>query len=67
MNNSELDRLMHAVLDGEATPAEARELDQPAGRRPVPRANDSTTSSGYSMALRRDAQGGFRPKAWWPR
>ena len=39
MNISELTNLMHAVLDGEATPAEASELDrQPGGRPGRPRA-----------------------------
>jgi anti-sigma factor RsiW len=37
MNISELDQLMHAVLDGEATPAEASELDRQLAADPAAR------------------------------
>jgi anti-sigma factor RsiW len=37
MNNSELVRLMHAALDGEATPAEALELDRQLAADPAAR------------------------------
>ena len=37
MNISELDRLMHTVLDGEATPAEAAELDRQLAADPAAR------------------------------
>ena len=37
MNSSERARLMHAVLDGEATEAEARELDRLLAAEPTAR------------------------------
>ena len=44
MKITELTELMHAVLDGEATPDEARELERRLAADPAARA-DSTTSA----------------------